>query len=458
MWSLNLFQAMAVPCVLLLCCCYLWFLPLVSVGSPISRGVNRAGRKSSKVEPLFFLLPLEGGNRTDLLSPLLQVLSDPYHKNSQRGMRSLQPDSAALGFMKRLYRMYASKEGIPKSNRSHFYNTVRLFTPDAKPKQDAEDQRMGLPGSADLTFNLDRVTVVEHLLKSVLLYSFNSSVPFPSATVCPCQLVVKEQESSSQKCSRAPHSLNFNLDLKLRKKRRWVEIDVTTLLWPLIAANKRSVKMAVNFTCLEDGDRHSSLPNETLNTALLRSPLLLLYLNDTSTQAYHNWHSLRTREESPIPWSGQRRGVSPFPEERVASQVGRSLHRRGREAQKPKNPASYNLSEYFRQFLFPENECELHDFRLSFSQLHWDNWIVAPQRYNPRYCQGDCPRAVGYRYGSPVHTMVQNIIYEKLDSSIPRPSCVPAQYSPLSVLTIEPDGSIAYKEYEDMIATKCTCR
>ena len=46
--------------------------------------------------------------------------------------------------------------------------------------------------------------------------------------------------------------------------------------------------------------------------------------------------------------------------------------------------------------------------------------------------------------------MVMNIIHEKLDSSVPRPSCVPAKYSPLSVLAIEPDGSIAYKEYEDM--------
>ncbi|KAK2499588.1 hypothetical protein MC885_012442 [Smutsia gigantea] len=52
----------------------------------------------------------------------------------------------------------------------------------------------------------------------------------------------------------------------------------------------------------------------------------------------------------------------------------------------------------------------------------------------------------------------ENIIHEKLDSSGPKPSCVPAKYSPLSVLAIKPDGSIAYKEYEDMIATMCTCR
>ncbi len=106
----------------------------------------------------------------------------------------------------------------------------------------------------------------------------------------------------------------------------------------------------------------------------------------------------------------------------------------------------------------PTDDCDLYDFKVSFGQLKLDHWIIAPHKYNPRYCKGSCPRAVGYIYGSPVHTMVQNIIYEKLDSSVPRPSCVPSEYNPLSVLTIENDGSIAYKEYEEMIATKCTCR
>ncbi|ELK03100.1 Growth/differentiation factor 9 [Pteropus alecto] len=225
--------------------------------------------------------------------------------------------------MKRLYKAYATKEGIPKSNRSHLCNTVRLFTPYVQHKQTPVDQMTGTISSVDLLFNLDRVTAVEHLLKGL-----------------------------------SAHPLGEEAAEGVRSSR-----------------HRRSQKTV-------------------------------------------NW-----------------------------------------ELKKPLVPASFNLSEYFKQFLFPQNECELHDFRLSFSQLKWDNWIVAPHRYNPRYCKGDCPRAVGHRYGSPVHTMVQNIIYEKkLDSAVPRPSCVPAKYSPLSVLTIEPDGSIAYKEYEDMIATKCTCR
>lgn len=221
--------------------------------------------------------------------------------------------------------------------------------------------------------------------------------------------------------------------------------------------------MSVNLTCERGQGQDSSAWDKPFNVTLLVPPSLLLYLNDTSAQAYHGWYSLRYKRR-PSQRADQNGGLSVCSKGKGSAEgVRSSRHRRGWETvslalNKTLVPTSLNLSEYFKQFVFPQHECELHDFRLSFSQLKWDNWIVAPHRYNPRYCKGECPRAVGYRYGSPVHTMVQNIIHEKLDSSVPRPSCVPAKYSPLSVLTIEPDGSIAYKEYEDMIATQCTCR
>ncbi|XP_054999319.1 growth/differentiation factor 9 isoform X2 [Sorex araneus] len=359
--------------------------------------------------------------------------------------------------MKRLYKAYATKEGIPKSNRSHLYNTVRLFTPCAQHKQSPGDQVTGTLSSVDLLFNLDRVSAVEHLLKSVLLYTFNNSLSFPSTAKCVCNLVIKEPEFPLKSLQR----VTFNSQLEFQKKHKWLEMDVTSLLQPFVASNKRSILMAVNLTCMKEQPQPSA-QDGTWNLTLLVRPSLLLYLNDTSTQAYHRWysvHSQRRRAQCPH----HKKGLPAYARVEPAAVSRSSRPRRDQktsssELKKPLVPTSLNLSEYFKQFLFPQNECELHDFRLSFSQLKWDNWIVAPHRYNPRYCKGDCPRAVGHRYGSPVHTMVQNIIYEKLDSSVPKPSCVPAKYSPLSVLTIEPDGSIAYKEYEDMIATKCTCR
>ncbi|XP_036096480.1 growth/differentiation factor 9 isoform X1 [Molossus molossus] len=438
--------------------CFCWLCFPISLGSQASRReaqIAVSAKLESEAEAWSLLQPLDERDRSGLFSPLFKVLCDVQH-----GAPRLQPDSRALRYMKRLYKAYATKEGISKSNRSHLYNTVRLFTPYVQHKQASVDQVTGTVPSVDLLFNLDRVTAVEHLLKSVLLYTFNNSASFPFAAKCMCHLVLKEPESSSKTLPRVPRSFTFKLQFEFRKKYKWVEVDVTTLLQPLVASNKRSIHMSVNFTCVKDQLQHPSAWDSPLN---LVPPSLLLYLNDTRAQAYHRWYSLHyKRSPSQAP---DQRGLSACPMgEETAKGVKSSRHRRSQETvsselQKPLVPVSFNLSEYFKQFLFPQNECELHDFRLSFSQLKWDNWIVAPHRYNPRYCKGDCPRAVGHRYGSPVHTMVQNIIYEKqLDSLVPRPSCVPAKYSPLSVLTIEPDGSIAYKEYEDMIATQCTCR
>ncbi|KAM9289497.1 growth/differentiation factor 9 [Morus bassanus] len=446
-------------------CCLHWLSSSIQC-SPHSRGRVVSDKTSgllvapddntSELNPLL-RLPKGARRGYALLPPLLKVLSDRGHQNWESP--KLQPDSRALRYMKRLYKMSATKEGIPKANKSHLYNTVRLFTPCSECKRRHRDLMKGDVHSVDLLFNLDRVTALEHLLKSVLLYSFDTSVPISSSITCMCHLSIKEHDLSGQVCPSISHSIAFSLHFEVRK-RKWFEIDVTSFLQPLIATKRRNIHMAVNFTCLMGDPQQNTELENPVNVALV-PPSLLLYLNDTSEQAYHRWNSLRHRRKNPVrPRQGNSLRVDPVGDKGKENSQGKRASRQRREENLKEAPLTppYNLSEYFKQFMFPQNECELHNFRLSFSQLKWDKWIIAPHRYSPQYCKGDCPRVVGHRYGSPVHTMVQNIIYEKLDSTVPKPSCVPAEYSPLSVLTIEPDGSIVYKEYEDMIATKCTCR
>lgn len=64
-----------------------------------------------------------------LLPPLLKVLHDRGPRGWHSEAPRLQPDSRALRYMKRLYRMSATRDGIPKAQRGRLYNTVRLFTP-----------------------------------------------------------------------------------------------------------------------------------------------------------------------------------------------------------------------------------------------------------------------------------------------------------------------------------------
>lgn len=71
-----------------------------------------------------------------LFPPLFRVLLSDY--SSQRweeGAPTPQPDSRALKYMKRLYKMFATKEGIPKASKNHLYNTVRLISPHVTKRQ-----------------------------------------------------------------------------------------------------------------------------------------------------------------------------------------------------------------------------------------------------------------------------------------------------------------------------------
>ncbi|XP_013363836.1 PREDICTED: growth/differentiation factor 9 isoform X2 [Chinchilla lanigera] len=335
--------------------------------------------------------------------------------------------------MKKLYKTYATKEGVPKPTRSHLYNTVRLFTPHSPQKYASGGQVTGAAPSAPLRFSLGRVAAVERLLKSVLLYAASGS---PGAR-CAGSLTASGPRSSGR-------ALPVGARLQLGDDRRGLELDVTQLLQPLVAAGTRSIRLSVNVTCGGGADRAVRAP-----------PSLLLYLNDTSAQA-HRRPRFRAARSPRRP--GLHRAAAACAPAKSAQRPRRGRDAPGPRLPRPPGAAAFNLSEYLRRFLTPRGECELHDFRLSFRQLRWDSWIVAPQRYNPRYCQGRCPRAVRHRYGSPLHTLVQNVISEKLDAAVPAPSCVPAAYDPLSVLTVEPDASIAYKEYDNMIATRCTCR
>ncbi|NXI17104.1 GDF9 factor, partial [Irena cyanogastra] len=155
-------------CVCLYCC-----LPWLSTGtqcSPHSRarrgsqeaaGFLAAPEDAASQLSAVLQLPQGGGPAHALLPPLLKVL----HARGPRGWHSeaprLQPDSRALRYMKRLYRMSATRDGIPKAQRGRLYNTVRLFTPCWECGHNHGDLGKGDVHSVDLLFSLDRVTALE---------------------------------------------------------------------------------------------------------------------------------------------------------------------------------------------------------------------------------------------------------------------------------------------------------
>lgn len=116
-----------------------------------------------------------------------------------------------------------------------------------------------------------------------------------------------------------------------------------------------------------------------------------------------------------------------------------------------------DIPNYKRKTSMPKNRCKLHSFRLSFDELGWGHYFIAPPVYNPRFCQGDCPRVLHYGYHSPNHAIIQTVINDLGVGDVPPPSCVPYKYMPMSVLVVH-KKKVEYRELEDMVAESCTCR
>lgn len=142
-----LIPIMKIPWGILTCCCIgLFFSGVLCSPSSRDEGGSQpllvSDRETS--EPLSTLLfSPDAKNSYAVLPPLFKVLTGHSHQEGNDGAQRPQPDSRALSYMKRLYKMYATKEGIPKANKSHLYNTVRLFTPRAECKHPTEGQVKG---------------------------------------------------------------------------------------------------------------------------------------------------------------------------------------------------------------------------------------------------------------------------------------------------------------------------
>ncbi|XP_077389020.1 growth/differentiatio [Festucalex cinctus] len=367
-----------------------------------------------------------------IFSPLLKALSElGGSKWNPASVKKSKPEHRYIKYLtdtafKRTSSAQRSLEGGAR------YNVVKLI----KPQEQCLDKSDKECFTLDLSYSLDQVREKEQLTKATLLLS-------PAAHLnSVCFLSIKEHEHSN-KCPLCPgirRAVNFTASADSLGPGNWVEVDVTPLLLPPSPFPKRNVHLHVDVICPEE---HAGHQDPLAFTA--ESPPLLLYLLDDSKAPQQMWPP--TSSAATL-------------KNQMILNARRAKRRRRRESAKSKRgdkSLDVHLPELLPSSEFPTSYCALYDFRVRFSQLKLDHWIVFPPKYNPRYCRGMCPRTVGFIYGSPVHTMVQNIIYEKLDSSVPRPSCIPSHYSPLSVMIFE-DDSYVYREFEDMVATRCTCR
>ncbi|KFP19268.1 Derriere protein, partial [Egretta garzetta] len=106
----------------------------------------------------------------------------------------------------------------------------------------------------------------------------------------------------------------------------------------------------------------------------------------------------------------------------------------------------------------PSNLCKPRRLYISFSDVGWENWIIAPQGYMANYCLGECPFPLTAELNSTNHAILQTMVHSLDPDGTPQPCCVPVRLSPISILYYDNNDNVVLRHYEDMVVDEGGCR
>nr|XP_030112850.3 growth/differentiation factor 15 [Taeniopygia guttata] len=100
-----------------------------------------------------------------------------------------------------------------------------------------------------------------------------------------------------------------------------------------------------------------------------------------------------------------------------------------------------------------DGKCCLKSLKVSFQDIGWSDWVIAPHSYYMRFCEGSCPH--NYKPAS-MHAQIQSRVHS-LSKAAPPPCCVPAGYDPMVLMHLDSEGRLVSSLFQDMLVTRCHC-
>lgn len=102
--------------------------------------------------------------------------------------------------------------------------------------------------------------------------------------------------------------------------------------------------------------------------------------------------------------------------------------------------------------------CQRLPLYVSFVEVGWNDWIVAPPGYKAFYCNGECPFPIADHLNTTNHAIVQTLMNSVNEDLVPRACCVPTTLNPISMLFMNEHSKVVLKNYQDMVVDGCGCR
>ncbi|RWS18003.1 Inhibin beta B chain-like protein [Dinothrombium tinctorium] len=103
-------------------------------------------------------------------------------------------------------------------------------------------------------------------------------------------------------------------------------------------------------------------------------------------------------------------------------------------------------------------QCCKQSLYISFKELGWDDWIIAPKGYYANYCMGDC--SAGRRTPDTFAHFHSHVIDEyrnKNPYASISPCCAPTRLSAMSLIYFDPEYNIIKADLPKMIVEDCGC-
>lgn len=101
--------------------------------------------------------------------------------------------------------------------------------------------------------------------------------------------------------------------------------------------------------------------------------------------------------------------------------------------------------------------CRIHNLFISFKDLKWHDWIIAPDGYQAYYCDGECNFPLNNNMNATNHAIVQTLVHLINPVKYPKPCCAPTKLYPISVLYHLNDANVMLKKYKRMVVKSCGC-
>ncbi|KAL1423751.1 hypothetical protein MTO96_020815 [Rhipicephalus appendiculatus] len=101
------------------------------------------------------------------------------------------------------------------------------------------------------------------------------------------------------------------------------------------------------------------------------------------------------------------------------------------------------------------NSCQKRNLFVSFKDLGWQDWIIAPDGYTAFYCDGECSFPLNMNATN--HAIVQTLVHLVDPAQAPKPCCAPTRLSAIMVLYFDDNSNVILKRYKNMVVKACGC-